>query len=98
MIILCIIYNAICHIISLCLPPTVRGRPQETGEARPGSGGRSTANSCSNWLRTNGVNTNGAEAKVTKFDRLGKKACPGTSGEIKVGQRECPKGPLCRKN
>ena len=25
------------------------------------------------WLRTNGVNTNGAAAKVINFDRLGKK-------------------------
>ena len=37
------------------------------------------------WLRTNGVNTNGAAAKVVNFDRLGKKVCPGTFGRIKVG-------------
>ena len=40
---------------------------------------------CSPWLRTNGVNTNGAAAKVMDFDRLGKKVRPGTFGEIKVG-------------
>ena len=36
-------------------------------------------------LRTNGVNTNGAAAKVMNFDRLGKKVRPGTFGKIKVG-------------
>ena len=36
------------------------------------------------WLRTNGVNTSGAAAKVMNFDRLGKKVRPGTL-EIKVG-------------
>ena len=37
------------------------------------------------WLRTNGVNTNGAAAKVMNLERLGKKVRPGTSGNIKVG-------------
>ena len=37
------------------------------------------------WLRTNGVNTNGAAAEVMDFDRLGKKVRPGASGKIKVG-------------
>ena len=37
------------------------------------------------WSRTNGVNTIGAAAKVTNFDRLGKKVRPGTVGKIKVG-------------
>ena len=37
------------------------------------------------WLRRNGVNTNGAAAKVMNFDRLGKKVRPGTCGKIKVG-------------
>ena len=37
------------------------------------------------WLRTNGVNTNWAAAKVMSFDRLGKKVRPGTSGNINVG-------------
>ena len=37
------------------------------------------------WLRTNGVGTNGAAAKVMNSDRLGKKVRPGTSGNIKVG-------------
>ena len=36
------------------------------------------------WLRTNGVNTNRAAAKVMNFDRLGKKVRPGTFGKIKV--------------
>ena len=37
-------------------------------------------------LRINGVNTNGAAAKVMIFERLVKKVRPGTSvGEIKVG-------------
>ena len=37
------------------------------------------------WLRTNGVSTNGAAAKVMTFDRLGKRVRPGTCWEIKVG-------------
>ena len=37
------------------------------------------------WLRTDGVNTDGAAAKVVTFDRLGKKVSPGTFYEIKVG-------------
>ena len=37
------------------------------------------------WLRTNGVNTNGAAAKATNVDRLGKKVSPGTFGKIKLG-------------
>ena len=32
------------------------------------------------WLRTSGVNTNEAAAKVMNFDRLGKTVCPGTIG------------------
>ena len=37
------------------------------------------------WLRTDGVNTNGAAAKVIMFDRLGKKVRPGTFEHTKVG-------------
>ena len=37
------------------------------------------------WLRTNGVNTNGAAAKVMIFDRLRKKVRPGTFGKIRAG-------------
>ena len=37
------------------------------------------------WLRTNGLNTNGAAAKIMNFDRLGKNVRPGTFGKIKVG-------------
>ena len=37
------------------------------------------------WLRTNGVNTNGAAAKTINFERLMEKVHPGTFGEIKVG-------------
>ena len=44
-------------------------------------------------MRTNGVNTNGADAKVMIFERLGKKVRPGTFGKINVGYRECPKSP-----
>ena len=47
---------------------------------------------CLHSLRTNGVNTNGAAAKIRNFDRLGKKVRPG------VGQREYPKKPLCKKD
>ena len=31
---------------------------------------------CGSWLRTNGVNTNGAAARVRSFDRLMKKGMP----------------------
>ena len=34
---------------------------------------------------SNGVDTNGAAAKVIFFDRWGKKVRPGTLGKIKVG-------------
>ena len=37
------------------------------------------------WLRTNGVSTNGAAAKVMNFDGLRKKVHTGTFGRIKVG-------------
>ena len=40
---------------------------------------------CPPWLRTNGVSTNGATAKVISFGRLGKKVRPGTFGKIEVG-------------
>ena len=42
--------------------------------------------------------TNGAAAKVMNFDRLGEKVRPGTSGKIKAGQRECPKGPSVKEH
>ena len=48
------------------------------------------------WLRTNGVNTNGAAAKAFNFDRSGKKIRPGTPGNIKTGSREYPKSPLSK--
>ena len=44
----------------------------------------SFSSACGPWLRTNGVNPNGAAAKVVKFDRLGKKVRPGTFGRIGV--------------
>ena len=37
------------------------------------------------WLRTNGVRTNGAAAKVRNFDRWGKKVHFVTFGKIRVG-------------
>ena len=43
------------------------------------------------------VDIDGAAAKVMEFDRLGKKARPGTFGKIEVGQRECPGKKLCQK-
>ena len=48
------------------------------------------------WLRTDGVNTNGAAAKVMDFDRLGKKVRPGTFRKIQVALlMEVPKRSLC---
>ena len=37
------------------------------------------------WLRTTGVNTDGAAAKVMTFDRLGEMVHTGTLGNIEVG-------------
>ena len=37
------------------------------------------------WLRTNGVNANGAAAKVYVWGGLEKRVCPGNFGNIKVG-------------
>ena len=52
------------------------------------------------WLRTNGVNTNGAAAKKNNVDRLGEKyAHPGTFGKIKVYDNgSTPKNPPVRKH
>ena len=51
------------------------------------------------WLRTNGVNTNGAAEEVMFFFYgFGKKARPGTFGKINVGSREYTKRPLCQKH
>ena len=35
-------------------------------------------------MRTNGVDTNGAAAKVTNFERVGKKARPGTLRKVNI--------------
>ena len=40
------------------------------------------------WLRTNGVNTNGAAAKVMVLDRLWKKIFFGTFGKINDGSTQ----------
>ena len=52
------------------------------------------------WLRTNGVNTNGAAAKAAKvinFDRLGKTGTPRHFWEYKSGLTGVPKRPLCQE-
>ena len=59
-----------------------RAGSSRTSASRMTDGGRRGRNI---WLRTNGVNTNGAAAKVRLFDILGKKVRPGTLGKIKVG-------------
>ena len=41
-------------------------------------------NMTNSWLRTSGVDTNGAAAKVVNVDRLEEKVRPGTFGKIKV--------------
>ena len=46
----------------------------------------------------NGVNTNGAAAKLINIDRLGEKVRPGTTGNIKVGYREYPKSASVKKH
>ena len=48
-------------------------------------------------LRTNGVNTNGAAAKVMNVDRLGEKVRPGTFGNIKSRLMAVPKTSLCQQ-
>ena len=60
----------------------------------------SSSNNNSNviWLRTNGVNTNGAAAKVIDFDRLGEKVRPGTFGKTnKQVNESAQKVPLSQK-
>ena len=61
--------------------PQDQARPSDTkqNQTRPDK----TASDAS-WLRTNGVNTNGAAAKVMNFDRLGTKVLHGTFGKIKA--------------
>ena len=49
------------------------------------AGWHTTAVRAAGWLRTAGVNTHGAAAKVMVFDSLGKKVRPGTFGKVKVG-------------
>ena len=50
------------------------------------------------WLRTNGVNTNGAAANVINLARLGRKVRPGTFEKIEVGERGYPESPSVKKN
>ena len=45
-------------------------------------------------MRTDGVNTNGAAAKVVNFDKLGKKVHPGTFGRIKQVNGSTQKVPV----
>ena len=45
----------------------------------------------------NGVNTNGAAAKVTTFDGLGKKVRPGTFGKMISRLTGVPQKSLCQK-
>ena len=47
------------------------------------------------WLRTNGVNADATAAKVTIFDRLGKKVRPGTF-EYNSRSKGVPKKSLCQ--
>ena len=49
------------------------------------------------WLRTNGVDTDGAAAKVMKFDRLGGKGTLWHFGEDKSRLTGVPKKSLCQK-
>ena len=49
------------------------------------------------WLRTNGVNTNGAAAKVMNFDRSGKRYALALSGRYKSRLMGVPKRSLCQK-
>ena len=48
-------------------------------------GARQVTLRVASWFRTNGVNANGAAAKVINFDRSGKKVRPGTVGNINIG-------------
>ena len=62
-------------VITPC-PDRARGQETAPPSRRPAA---------LDWLRTNGVDTNGAAAKVMNFDRLGKEVRPGTLGKIEVG-------------
>ena len=64
-----------------------RNNKQTQSRARPPRAGTrgDDRSPCLSWLRTNGVNTNGAAAKVRILVRLEKKVRPGTFGKINVG-------------
>ena len=63
-----------------------------------GCRGRAARGPRVSWLRTNGVNTNGAAAKVMNFVRLGKQIRPVTFWEDKSRLTGVPKKSLRRKN
>ena len=50
------------------------------------------------WLRTNGVNTNGAAARVMNVDRFGKKVTHWHFGKSNIGEQEYPKSPSVNKH
>ena len=78
------------NLLAKCrsLPDSIpsRGRPypphRPSAAARRRADGRTASVVGTDWLRTNGVNTNGAAARVTIFVRLGKKVRPGTFGSV----------------
>ena len=69
----------------MVLIPPLRTAEQQAGGRSLPPRSRSRFPSVTPWLRTKGVNISRATAKVTYFDRLGKKIRPGTFGEIQVG-------------
>ena len=48
------------------------------------------------WLRTNGVNTNGADAKQHEFRHIGEQGTPWHFWEYTRRLTGVPKKPLCR--
>ena len=81
--VLSVLLVMVCYsFVVFAAPPEVRARPRERADLQEA---RAVLGAGIGWLRTNGVNTNGAAAKAMNFDRLGKKVHPGTFGKIKAG-------------
>ena len=66
------------------LPAALRGAARALGSRVLGRSSGPPLSGPVFWLRTNGVDTNGAAAKVMDFDRLGKKVYLSTFVKTKV--------------
>ena len=82
--VMCLVWFMCLFMVLLFLPPRSSMIREPTAENSP-------------RLRTNGVNTNGAAAKVINFDRLGEKGTPWHFWEYKSRLARVPERSLCQK-